>query len=71
MGWITITALPSRLVDGEMTAVDRDELWQLLSLNGPAHQQGVMIGTRDSDRREYVARSQGLPFTPAPAPDWD
>lgn len=59
-GWITITAPPKRRVEyGYMTNEDGEELAQLLSLDRPAHSQGISIPASGDYREEYVARAQG------------
>jgi hypothetical protein len=60
--WIYITAPSSRLVDDQMTAEDCTDLGRLLGLDGPTHEQGVMVPRRR--RREFVERARNVANDP-------
>lgn len=60
-GWITITAPPSRRVNGDMNTTDRHALARLLNLARPCHHQGVKVPDSNDYRLECIARAQGRP----------
>ncbi len=71
-GWITITAPPSRRVDGGyMTEADRRELGEALGLGAPAHGQGVSIPAGHDYRAECIDRAEGRSPAVVGSPYWD
>lgn len=70
-GWITITAPPSRLVDGwKLTQEDRAELSAALGVRdvGPQHE---MIPASPDYRQAYVDMANGRWPSVTPSPYWD
>ena len=70
-GWITISAPPRRLVDGDLSPEDAAELGSLLEIGKAAHCQGVDVPASLDYRREYVQRARGLKPNKLAEPYWD
>ena len=56
---------------GYMTPEDRVELGRLLSLDGPVHRQGQLIGASNDYYNEYIARATGQAPAKIARPYWD
>ena len=57
-GWITITSIPSRQIQGCMSDADRHELAALLGLP-TVHSQGESIPSSTQHYQEYIDRAEG------------
>ncbi len=68
-GWITVTAPPSRQVNGELSEADQLELSALFGED--VHEQGLMIPASRDYRTEYVDRVRGLAPARIAQPYWD
>ena len=70
-GWITISAPPSRCIDGwKVTEEDRKELAALLG-KGSVHHQGESIPASNQYYQEYIDRAEGKTPSVVGVQYWD